>query len=77
MNGIIVEKAPKKFNRNQVNFNLTVDEIKLTRAINELTSALEKIESQVAQSNRVNRIREEIIRQSKQLEKLRSNKSES
>ena len=75
MNGISLEKAPKRFDRNQKNFNLAVDEIKLTRAIYELTGALEKIEREKIQSKRLKLIRKEIIRQSKQLEELRANKS--
>ena len=75
MNGFISEKEPKSFTGSQKNFNLAVDEIKLLRSIGDLNHTLEKIDSVEPWSERLDIIRSEIARLTKQLEALRKNKS--
>ena len=67
MNGVSSAKEPKSFDRNPRNFYLAVDEIKLVRAINELTSTLEKSEKEEVQSARQDFIRMQIARLTEQL----------
>ncbi len=64
--------APKEKN-NLRNFDLTVDEIRLMKSIDEMTNTVSKIEKLDPNSTRIKYIRLEIKNLSDQLEELRDN----
>jgi uncharacterized protein Yka (UPF0111/DUF47 family) len=55
------------------NFDLSVDEIRLVKTINEMTSSVKKIEQQDPNSSRAKFIRIEIKKLEDQLDDLRDN----
>ena len=64
--------TPKEKN-NLRNFDLTVDEIRLMKSIDEMTNTVSKIEKLDPNSTRIKYIRLEIKNLSDQLEELRDN----
>lgn len=55
------------------NFDLSVDEIRLVKTINEMTSSVKKIEQMDPNSSRAKFIRQEIKKLEDQLDDLRDN----
>lgn len=70
-----LSEKPKGDKRNQKNFSLAVDEIKIERSIHNLLNIVQKIERMQPWSKRAKVIRKEIGRQHKRLEEIRENKS--
>ena len=62
-----------KQNGNLRNFDLTVDEIRLIKSIDEMSKSVENLERLEPQSSRAKIIRSEISKLQAQLEKLREN----
>ena len=64
---------PPKEGGNLRNFGLSVEEIKLMKAIKDMTQSLENIESRNSENLRLNFFRTEIRRLENQLEDIREN----
>ena len=67
-----INDSPKK-SRNLKNFDLSVEEIRIIRAIRELTQSLEEIEHENTQPERLGFFRNEIKKLEDLLEEVRDN----
>lgn len=73
MNEPKMSDEPEKKKHNLRNFDLTVDEIRLTRTIDSMTTMVKHIEDLDPHSTRVKNIRSNIRALEEQLEDLRDN----